>query len=216
MIKNMLKNIYLSKKFGVIISKTAKIGISACFEGKNKIGQDTVFDGYLGRGSYIGSRSWIERASIGRYCSIANNVMLAVGRHPTEMVSQHPMFYSTAKQNGYSYVRTDVYEERLYADEDNRYDVIIGNDVWIGTGAIILGNVKVGTGAVIGAGTVVTKDVPEYAIVTGVPAKVVRYRFSDTEINKLLSDKWWEKDEKWICNNVKSFCDISEYSKLIE
>lgn len=215
MLKDYIKNTYLAWKYKIKIAKNAKVGYTSEFEGKNCIGNYTVFDGYIGRGSYIGSHAWVERAKIGRYCSIANNVTTAIGRHAMEMVSQHPMFYSTAKQNGYTYVKEDCYVERIYADESGRYDIIIGNDVWIGTGAIILGNIKIGNGAVVAAGTVVTKDVPDYAVVAGVPAKIIRYRFSDEEIKKLLNDSWWEKDESWIETHVHAFQDIRKYSNLM-
>lgn len=216
MLKAYIKNLILSKKYRVQIAKNAIVGYSSVFEGKNSIGNNTVFEGFLGRGSYIGSRAWIERAKIGRYCSIANGVMLAVGRHPMEMISQHPMFYSVAKQNGHTYVTGDFYQERVYADPEGRYDVLIGNDVWIGTRATILGNVKVGNGAVIAAGAVVTKDVPDYAIVAGVPAKIIRYRFSEDVIENLLQDKWWNKDEKWLEKNVNAFHSVEDYSELME
>ena len=83
--------------------------------------------------------------------------------------------------------------------------VIIGNDVWIGSHALILGGVKIGDGAVIGAGAVVTKDVPPYAVVGGVPARIIKYRFSQEIIDKLLEIKWWNLPENILKENIKLF-----------
>lgn len=83
--------------------------------------------------------------------------------------------------------------------------VTIGNDVWIGTRVIIMGGVKIGNGAVIGAGAIVTKDVPDYAIAVGVPAKVVKYRFSPDIIEKLLELQWWNLSEEELKENIKEF-----------
>ena len=214
MLKNYLKNKIISIKYKVKIGDHSTIGYTSIFEGKNSIGSNTVFDGFLGRGSYIGSRAWVERAYIGRYSSIANGVTVAIGRHPKEMVSQHTMFYSTAKQNGYTYSTSDSYDERKYADTANKYDVVIGNDVWVGAGATILGGVTIGNGAVIGAGAVVTRNIPDYAIVVGVPAKVVKYRFSKELIEAFLEFKWWSKTEEWLTTNVDLFKSPERFLKL--
>lgn len=93
---------------------------------------------------------------------------------------------------------------------------IIGNDVWIGANAIILQGVTIGDGAIIAAGAVVTKDVPPYAIVGGVPAKVIKYRFSDEVILKLLQIKWWDKPEEWIIQKLEKFTDVSGFVKFVE
>lgn len=84
--------------------------------------------------------------------------------------------------------------------DHNSYDefkeIYIGNDVWIGQRAMVMGGVRIGNGAVVGAGAVVTKDVPPYTIVGGVPAKIIRYRFSDKVVKKLQSSKWWDYDSR--------------------
>lgn len=88
---------------------------------------------------------------------------------------------------------------------DQKYEILIGNDVWIGNGVTLLPGVKIGDGAVVAAGSIVTKDVPPYAIVGGNPAKVIKYRFTDEQIEKLLDIKWWEWDDRKIEANKENF-----------
>jgi virginiamycin A acetyltransferase len=97
---------------------------------------------------------------------------------------------------GYNELKTKV---------DRKYEIIIGNDVWIGNGSILLPGVKIGNGAVIAAGSVVTKDVPDYAIVGGNPANIIKYRFTNEVINKLQKIKWWEWDPNKITEYKNSF-----------
>ncbi|MBR6646045.1 MAG: CatB-related O-acetyltransferase, partial [Clostridia bacterium] len=108
------------------------------------------------------------------------------------------------KQCGMTYVKENRFNEFTET-------TIIGNDVWIGHSALILEGVKIGDGAIVGAGAVVTKDVPPYSIVVGVPAKVIKYRFSENEIAKLSELKWWDQSVEWIKENVDKFCDIRNF-----
>lgn len=129
----------------------------------------------IGDYSYIGYNSFVSRAKIGRYCSIANNVAIGMGEHNLGKVSTSSIFY----ENPY---------EELTAK-----DCIIEDDVWIGVNAVIFRGVRVGRGAVVGAGAIVKKDVPPYAIVVGVPAKILKYRFDNERILAIEDTKWWEK-----------------------
>src|SRR5262249_51708999 len=123
---------------------------------------------------------------IGKFCSIASHVRLNPGNHPMERVTQHHMTYRRAQ---YGFAETD---DETFFDWRRAHNVMIGHDVWIGHGAVILPGVTVGTGSVIGAGAIVTKDVEPYQIVGGVPARVIRARFSAETASSLLKIAWWD------------------------
>lgn len=151
--------------------------------------------------TYIGTASKIQRSEIGKFCSIGQNCSIGLGKHPSsEYVSTSPIFYSTRNSLEVTFSDQDYFEELG--------NITIGNDVWIGNGVVIMDNIKIGDGAIIGTEAVVTKDVPDYAIYAGIPAKFIRYRFSETMINFLLKIKWWDKDEYWLKENFKSFHDV--------
>ena len=122
-----------------------------------------------------------------------------------------PVFFSLAKQNGYTYVDRQKFSEYKYADLESKSAVVIGNDVWIGESARIMAGVHIGDGAVIAAGAVVTKDVAPYAIVGGVPAKVIKYRFSPEQIEELLKIEWWNWDEEKIRKHADEFDNIESF-----
>ena len=123
-------------------------------------------------------------------------------------VSTSPSFFSTLMQNGQSFVNKNCFEEHLRIDG---YNAIIGNDVWIGSNVIIKGGIKIGDGAIIAMGAVVTKDVPPYAVVGGVPAQVIKYRFKEEEIQALLSIQWWNKSDEWLEKHSNLFRDIKDF-----
>jgi phosphonate metabolism protein (transferase hexapeptide repeat family) len=140
----------------------------------------------MGDYSYVVNDSDIAYANIGKFCSIASHVRINPGDHPMERVSQSHFTYRAS-----AYFEDATDEAALFARRRSKL-VTIGHDVWIGHGAIILSGRTIGTGAMIGAGAVVTKDVPDYSIVVGNPARVLRMRFSDTEIAALQNLRWWD------------------------
>jgi acetyltransferase-like isoleucine patch superfamily enzyme len=135
---------------------------------------------------------------IGRYCSFAENVYIYNANHPHKFKSTHPFFYDPS----FSYVESE---------QINRRCIEIGNDVWIGQNVIILASVtNIGDGAVIGAGTIVTKNVPDYAVVVGNPGKVIKYRFSEQMIRKLKDEQWWNRDIKELQKSLDGFLNPLE------
>jgi acetyltransferase-like isoleucine patch superfamily enzyme len=141
----------------------------------------------------IGCRSYISRdtrmvhADMGPYCSVGPECLIgSLGRHPAAHFSTSPVTFSTKAPLCRIFGSVD---EGIEFEEEA--PVFIGADVWIGARAIVLDGVKIGHGAIIGANTVVTKDVPPYAIVYGSPPRVQRYRFSPEVIEVLLASQWW-------------------------
>jgi len=125
--------------------------------------------------------------SIGAFCSIAAGVSVAEGQHPTNYITTSPIAYNP-----------DFKMAKEFKQELQAVKLVIGNDVWIGANAILFSGIKIGNGAIIGAGAVVNKDVPDYAIVAGVPAKIIRYRFNNDVIDSIKQSKWWEWEDKKI------------------
>ena len=164
----------------------------------------------VGAYSYISPNTVIENAQIGRFCSISDHCRIGMGTHNTNQISTSPIF--TQKVNGTKARWVDKNVNDLPFRK-----VRVGNDVWIGSRAMILGGVTVGDGAVVGAGAVVTKDVPAYAIVAGVPAKVIKYRFPDRLIELLMDFKWWYYPEDVLREHISRFQkkDISEEDLIL-
>lgn len=187
------------------------------FEGNNLIASNTVLrNSYLGYGSYVGKKSELNGAKIGRYTCIGPRVLNITGKHPTrDFVSVHPAFFSVQHEIGFSYVNKEKYEELAFVDADEKVNIEIGNDVWIGASVTIIDGVKIGDGAIIAAGAIVTKDIEPYTIVGGIPAKEIRKRFDDEDIKFLLQYKWWEKDEEWVKNHADSFENIKRFRREV-
>lgn len=190
-------------------NSTVKIDKSSFFEGANTIGDNSSFSGKMGYGTYICNDCSII-GNIGRFSSIAAEVGNSLGVHPflSPYVSTSPMFFSLRKQTGETFARKQLYEEL-------KDPIEIGHDCWIGQRAFIVGGIKIGTGAVVLAGAIVTKDVPPYAIVGGVPAKVLKYRYDEETISFLLSSEWWNKPIDWLRDNYELFSDIEKFKLLI-
>jgi len=168
------------------------------FAGNNKVGAFcSVYNVEMGKFSYINDYSFANNVSIGKFCSIGPNFKVGYGTHPINFISTSPAFYSQNGGLGGSFAKREFFTPYQKA--------FIGNDVWIGANVFINEGVTIGDGAIIGAGAVVTKNVPPYAIVGGVPAKVLRYRFNESIIENLLNSKWWELDEEWLKANNEYF-----------
>lgn len=174
------------------IAKTCWINKDVTLHSNIKIGEYT----HLNQGDYI-----FDDVEIGNYCSIAVNVTIGGDEHSINTLSQFPF------KNLHS--NTTAQHHNL--------KTIIGSDVWIGAGAIIKRGIKIGTGAVVGAGSIVTKDVPPFAVVVGVPAKVIKYRFSEDIQEKILESKWWTYDkevlDKLEFDNVED--DLEKLKQLV-
>lgn len=197
---------FSDRKKGVILSRSANAR-NCDFEGRNRVcaGVQICFS-FVGRGTYVSEGSRLSRCKMGRYCSIGPEVLLVSGTHPLDgRLSTHPSFYSVSEQAGFTYAKQQSFEELVFVDAEQRYVARLGSDVWIGARAMIIAGVKIGNGAVIAAGSIVTKDVDDFSIVAGVPARHVRYRFEEGRRRELLAAPWWEQDESWVVENLKEF-----------
>lgn len=219
--KILLKYIYKTIKGFRLRSKDIRVSPKVhfnnrtFFEGTNVIhARAWVSDSYIGYGTYICQGTSLPNCLIGKYCSIGQRVRVVTSNHPSSVfVSTNPMFYSTRKQNGKTLCEEDRFEEFLNINGRN---MIIGNDVWVGDDVVFKGGITIGDGAIIAMGACVTKDVPPYAIVGGVPAKIIKYRFSEEQIKKLLKIKWWNNSEDWLRKHSILFDNIDNFINELE
>lgn len=161
----------------------------------------------MGNYSYCGEYCILQNVEIKNMVNIAAMVRIGAPQHPMNRPTLHHFTYRR-RMYGFDCVDDD---EFFQARRDNK--VIVGNDVWIGHGAIIREGITIGDGAIIGSGAVVTKDVGDYEIVGGVPAKRIRYRFSEETINKLKNIKFWNWSYEKIKKNFKDFLlDAEEFA----
>jgi len=205
---NSTKNFFLKFKYPKVLIGRNSVLTKVTFEKYSSLGERVVLvNSKIGNHSYISRSGQIHNATIGRFCSIGPGVKIGLGIHPTDFISTHPVFYSLRKQSGATFSTDQKFIEEL--------PIKIGHDVWIGANAIIMDGVNIGNGAIIAAGAVVTKSVRPYEIVGGVPAKHIRFRFSDDEIKKIQSIEWWNKDEEWLKKNVSMFLNKNEFLSLV-
>jgi virginiamycin A acetyltransferase len=147
----------------------------------------------IGAFSYLGPEAHCAAVAIGRYCSIAARVQIGMSRHPADRLTTSPMSWKRFEPFESHFHDAGLAWQRALpaAAFDERPITTIGNDVWIGAGAWLKDGITVGDGAIVGAHAVVTRDVPPYAIVAGSPARVIRMRFADALVERLLASRWW-------------------------
>ncbi|GHU68144.1 hypothetical protein FACS189413_04350 [Bacteroidia bacterium] len=156
-----------------------------------------IFRSSIGSYSYVGKGTSIVCADMGKFCSIAGSSLIGMGRHSMSYISTSSLF--TAKKNGTG----SSWTKGMHFEEYQK--ITIGNDVWIGTRVIVMGGVTIGDGVVIGAGAIITKNVPPYAVVAGVPSKIIKYRFPSEITEKLLELQWWNFPVKYLKKNITLF-----------
>jgi acetyltransferase-like isoleucine patch superfamily enzyme len=150
--------------------------------------------------SYISPNCILHAVDIGRYCSIGDAVAI-LSNHPTDRLSTHPFTYESIFAGEYS---GETLHQLPFSDKLPR--TTIGHDVWIGSNVKIIAGVAIGDGCIVGAGSLVTKDLPPFSIVGGVPAKLIRMRFDDHLIERIQSTRWWQFN---LLNVSLPWCDIA-------
>ena len=163
--------------------------------------RESEFDDY----SYAGEKVSIVWSSIGKFCAIANGVRINPGNHPTWRVTQH---HSTYRRVRYD---LDLKDDADFFDWRKSHWCSVGHDTWIGTRSIIMAGVKIGIGAVIGAGSVITKDVGNYEVVAGRPARLIKKRFSQETINGIMSTSWWNWSSEKLKESISDLMDINKF-----
>lgn len=191
--------------------------IRASEVGKNvKLGKKvTLSNGTFVFGKKIGSYTYVNRftiidknvKSIGKFCSIAVNCRIGQGAHPMDWVSTHSFTYNKV----YNFIKNDIKNNKFQDD----LETIIGNDVWIGSNATILAGITIGDGAIIGAHSLVNKDVEPYSVVVGAPAKHLKYRHSKEHRTMLLKAQWWNWSKEKIKSNIDAFRNIEDFKNIL-
>ena len=198
------------------IANSVKLGKS-CLINRRVILEDNV---EVGDFTYFNSNKyWItveSNVKIGKYCSIAPGVHIGAGNHEYKYVTTHPVLFDKYYEKK---LNMPANTQKVNGLKDKDANTIIGNDVWIGLGAIIKRGVKIGNGAIIAAGSIVVKDVPDYAIVGGNPAKIIKYRTTEDNIKYFMENEskmWWNWNREEIVKNIEKLYDFDEYIGLLK
>lgn len=183
-VKQKLKQRYIRKKYSnanihtTSIGKDVEIGLNCQISSEVNLGNNVV----IGDFSYVNSNTRLgSNTKVGKFCSISYDCHIGLPEHPTNYISTHPATFG-------KYQVLNLFNTTFEEDKST----VIGNDVWIGGRATIIKGTIIHDGAIIAAGAVVTKDVPAYSIVGGVPAKVIKYRFDKEHIEYLNNLRWWD------------------------
>lgn len=190
-ISKALKKMRLAAVIDSHVDSTAKLESGTSF-----------FSSSISRYSFCGYDCDVSYCEIGAFTSIANGVVIGGARHPMEWVGMSPVFYK-----GRDSVSKKFSEHSLPGSAR----VIIGHDVWIGRSAIILAGVNIGNGAVVGAGSVVTKDIPPYAVAAGNPARIIKYRFAPQVVDQLELVKWWDFSDEELSKLGGAVTDVDAF-----
>ncbi|WP_372995815.1 CatB-related O-acetyltransferase [Lutispora sp.] len=172
-----------------------------------------IYRSSIGSYTYTGIGSMIRSAEIGNFCSISWNVSVGGGNHQYNNVTTSPLWRFHMMDSFAKNPKTDIELSKTF---NKQAPCIIGNDVWIGTNAVILRDISIGNGAIIGAGAIVTKDVEPYSIVAGVPARVIKKRFDDKTIELLEKIQWWSWPKEIIRDNLELIYSSAVDDNVIE
>ncbi|MEM6735082.1 MAG: CatB-related O-acetyltransferase [Bacteroidota bacterium] len=183
---------------GVNLSGDITIGANNVLKYIDGHGKITIGNNNTINGPNVVLASQINWIKVGNFCSIARDVSIQEYNHPINRISTY-------------YIQKNIFKSNHMSEIESKGDIIIGNDVWIGSKSQILSGVEINDGGVVAAGSIVTKSVPPYAVVAGSPAKIIKYRFSDQIIEELLKIKWWN----WPVEKIKTHREIFE-SELTE
>lgn len=196
-IKNMKIKTYILR----VIMKLDNVGLKTSRELMKK--NYNIIIGNYSYGCFKLDYSIEPGTTIGSFCSIAPGARIGSMNHPYRFISTHPFLYDKS----FSFVT----ENNKEVINDGAKSVVIEDDVWVGLNAIVLPGVTIGRGAIVGAGSVVTKNVPPYSIVAGSPAKIIKKRFSEEQIKLLLEINWASWEDDIIKRELSSFYDVDEF-----
>lgn len=195
-----LKNFFSLKKI-----KYKKISLFSFWKGETTFEKTSVLcrgsqliSSHIGKYARVGVNVSLCSTTVGNFSAIGKDSVLGPGQHPTNYLSLNSIFYKRGNWGFHDdWVREISFEESK--------PINVGGDVWIGRKVMVMNGVTIGDGAIVGACSVVTKDVPPYAIVAGVPAKVIKYRYSQNIIDKLIKIKWWNLSDEEITRRIGVF-----------
>ena len=215
----MATNSYLNSLFSVKKITHKYISLLAFWDSRTVFSKTSALGSYsrcynvrIGKYSSLRGKSKAANCIIGKYSVIAKESEIGLGVHPTDYLTCHSIFYTNSPWG--------FHPEWVKSIEDIVRISHIGNDVWIGAKSIVMDGVSIGDGAIVAAGSVVTKDVPPFAVVGGVPAKIIKYRFSQEVIDRLEEIQWWNLPDEEITKRIDLFHiknptleDINRYFK---